>query len=227
MTSNGVAPFRAESGNCVSSDRALSQRGVGGRMFEPAAPRGPIASRQRQRHEMRPRIARFEPTRPVRAKSEAAVIGEIAPTFGVASLRDLGVLPPGDGIDFSRPLGRRRLRILDAASSTLEAHRCPLSRSSFDAYVQCFRPPIKPFTPRTLAQRRNLPVCRCFAAPPTASSAVSVSSRGSEISARIFRCDGSALAYCLSIHLSQNRLICSEFGIPHCPTREASPCAVT
>src|SRR5271169_956168 len=43
-----------------------------------AAVRRPVAAPQRQRHEMRADVERFEPARAVRAKSEAAVIGGIA-----------------------------------------------------------------------------------------------------------------------------------------------------
>jgi hypothetical protein len=54
-----------------------------------------------------------------------------------------------------------------------------------------------------------------FVAPVLISSWVRASSGEFEISRRILTCDGSALAYCRSIHFTQKRLICSEFGIPY------------
>jgi hypothetical protein len=48
---------------------------------------------------------------------------------------------------------------------------------------------------------------------------VPVSFLRSEFSGRIFTCDGSALAYCLSIHFIQKDLISVGFGIPHMSRR--------
>src|ERR1700677_1793181 len=66
----------------------------------------------------------------------------------------------------------------------------------------------------------NLFVWSCADARATTSSAVAERSPNFETSGRSFTCDGSTLANCLSIHLSQKYLICSEFGIHHAPMRK-------